>query len=121
MSHPDKIVLPTRRLAPALIDLLTGLKVGDRIQITQTVRVGARTWPAVAIGAFRGVNYLATGITTERVAADDIVVPTVHFTKDSGELTSVSLDENTKIERASMKTLDAFTLADAPSGSTQPK
>jgi len=26
-------------------------------------------------------------------------VPTVHFTKDNGELTSISLDENTKVEK----------------------
>ena len=94
------VVLPTRRLDPAVADLLKQLKAGDRIKVTQTVRVGARTWPAEAAGVFRGVNYLATGVTTERLAADDIVVPTVHFTKDNGELASVSLDENTKIARA---------------------
>ena len=99
-AAPEKIVLPTRRLDPELVDLLKGLKVGDRIRITQTVRVGAKSWPAEAAGAFRGVNYLATGVTTERVPEDDVVVPTVHFTKDNGELASVTLDENTKIARA---------------------
>ena len=63
--------------------------------------VGSRTWPAETAGAYRGVNYLATGVTTDRVPEDDIVVPTVHFTKDNGELASVSVDENTKIERTS--------------------
>jgi len=46
------------------------------------------------------VNYLSTGVTTDRVKEDDIVVPTVHFTKPSGELTSIALDERTLIERA---------------------
>lgn len=96
----DRIVLPTRRLDPAVADLLNQLKAGDRIKVTQTVRVGARTWPAETAGTFRGVNYLSTGTTTERLAADAVVVPTVHFTKDTGELASVSLDENTKIVRA---------------------
>ena len=97
-----ELTLPTgRRLDPATVEVLKGLKAGDRISITQTVRVGAKTWPATAAGAFRGVNYLATGVTTDRVAADDIVVPTVHFTKDNGELTTVTLDENTRITRAS--------------------
>jgi hypothetical protein len=52
-----------------------------------------------AVGTFRGLRYLATGVTTERVAEDDVVVPTLHFTKDNGELSSISLDENTKVER----------------------
>jgi hypothetical protein len=99
-AAPEKIVLPSRRLDPQLVDLLKGLKVGDRIQVTQTVRVGAKSWPAVAVGAYRGVSYLSTGVTVDRVAADDIVVPTVHFTKENGELASISLDENTKVERA---------------------
>ncbi len=99
MTAPGEIVSATRRLDPALADLLRSLKAGDRVKITQTVRVGSRVWTAEVVGAYRGVNYLATGVTTERVPEDDIVVPTVHFAKDNGELASVSLDENTKITR----------------------
>ena len=64
------------------------------------MRVGSTgTWTATVEGAFRNVNYLATGLATDRVPEDDIVVVTVHFTKDNGELSSVTLDENSKIER----------------------
>lgn len=95
----DTFALPTRTLDPALVEVLKGLKLGDRLKIVHTVRVGAKVWTHDAVGTFRGVNYLATGVTTDRVPEDDIVVPTVHFTKDNGELTSVALDENTKVER----------------------
>ena len=98
-TAPDKIVLPTRRLDPAVVELLRALKPGDPIKIAQTVRVGAKTWTAEATGAFRGLAYLATGVTTERVKEDDLVVPVVRFTKPNGELTSISLDENTKVQR----------------------
>jgi hypothetical protein len=100
MSTNSTIQLPSRPLASALVDLLKGLAVGDRIKITQTVRVGARKWTSSSIGHFRGLGYLSTGVTTERVKEDDVVVPTVHFTKENGELASISLDEHTAVERA---------------------
>lgn len=100
MTADVKLPSNHRKLNPELVALLKGLAVGDAIKVTQTVRVGAKTWPAEATGTFRGVSYLATGVTVDRVAADDIVVPTVHFTKPNGELASIALDENTTIARA---------------------
>ncbi len=100
MSEPV-VGLPssTRPVRPELTDLLKGLKPGQRIQITHTVRVGSSAkWTATVQGTFRDVNFLATGLATDRVPEDDIVVPTVHFTKDNGELSSVTLDEHSKIE-----------------------
>lgn len=94
----NSIYMPTRALDPALVERLKGLKAGDRIRITHALRVGNKSWTATTAGTFRGLNYLATGITTDRVAEDDIVVPTLHFTKENGELTSIALDENTKVE-----------------------
>jgi hypothetical protein len=90
---------PTRRLDPALVDLLRGLKPGDRLRIVQTVRVGAKKWEAATDGTFRGLAYLETGITTERVKEDDLVVPVLRFTKPNGELSSVAIDEHTKVTK----------------------
>ena len=89
----------TRPVRPELAALLRGLKPGQRIRITQKMRVGSSArWDAPIEGVFRKVNFLATGIATERVPEDDIVVVTVHFTKDNGELSSVTLDEHTRVE-----------------------
>jgi hypothetical protein len=97
---PDKhATYATRPIRPELQALLDGLQPGQRLRITHTVRVGMKSWPAVVSGTFRHVDSLATGLATDRVPADDIVVPIVHFTKDNGELSSVALDENTLIER----------------------
>ncbi len=98
--NPAEPGLPssTRPVRQALAALVRGLRPGQRIRITQTVRMNSRrSWPTVVEGVFRDVNYLATGLATERVPADDIVVATVHFTKDNGELSSVTLDENSEI------------------------
>jgi len=98
-TAPEKIVLPTRRLNPAQVELLRSLRPGDEIKVTQTVRVGAKRWAAEATGKFRGIAYLETGVTTERVKEDDLVVPVVRFTKPNGELSSITIDEHTKVER----------------------
>jgi hypothetical protein len=99
MSPSSAIPSATRPISPELSALLRQLKPGQRIRITQRVRVGSTaTWTTTVEGVFRGVNYLATGLSTDRVPEDDIVVVAVHFTKDNGELSSVTLDEHSKIE-----------------------
>ena len=92
------IMSSTRPVAPELAALLERLKPQQRIRVTQTVRIGMRQWTTTVTGAFRGVQYLATGVTTDRVPEDDIVVPTIHFTKDNGELSSIAIDEMTRVE-----------------------
>ena len=97
MSTPS-LPSSTRPVNPALSALLRGLRPGQRIRITQTVRVGRDQWETTVTGTFRNLNYLATGLATDRVPEDDIVVPAVHFTKEPhGELSSVTIDENTRI------------------------
>jgi hypothetical protein len=87
-----------------LADLLKRLQPGHRIRITQTVAINTRRrWNTSVEGVFRGVNFLVTGLATERVPEDDIVVATVHFTKDNGELSSVTLDDNSQVEVVSAR------------------
>jgi hypothetical protein len=85
-------------LDPTTRDALARLQPGQKVRITQRVRVGFKIWTTTVTGVFRNVSSLVTGLATHRVPADDIIVPTVHFTKDNGELTSVALDENSKVE-----------------------
>ena len=95
---PMPLKSSTRPVNPALVSVIERLEPGQRIRIIQRVRVGLKQWDTAVEGAFRDVNYLATGLSTQRVPEDDIVVPTVHFTKDNGELSSITLDEHTRIE-----------------------
>jgi len=97
MSQPG-IRSATRAIDPTLVTLLRGLAPGQRIRLTQTVRVGQKQWTTSVVGAFRAVKYLATGLATDRAADEDVVIATVHFTKDNGELSSIALDEQSKIE-----------------------
>ena len=89
----------TRPVRPELAALIKSLQPGQRIRITQTVAINTRRrWTTTVDGVFRHVNFLATGLATDRVPEDDIVVATVHFTKDNGELSSITLDESSQIE-----------------------
>jgi hypothetical protein len=90
----------TGKIRPELANFLASLQSGQKIKITQSIRVGARKWTTTTSGVYRGLDYLATGLATQRVPEDDIVVPVVHFTKENGELSSISLDEHTKVELA---------------------
>jgi hypothetical protein len=100
MTSDTKVVLPSRRLNPELVDLIKSLKPGDKIEVAQTLRIGARLWTTKSDGVFRGISYLSTGVTTDRLPEDDIIVPTIHFEKaPKHELTSIALDEKTAIKR----------------------
>ena len=104
----------TRPVPPAVVEVLRGLQPGQRIRITQTVRVGLTSWPATVEGTYRHVDSLATGLATERVPEDDIIVPIIHFTKDSGELSSVAVDENTRVEILAPPTTSTITVTSSP-------
>jgi hypothetical protein len=88
-----------RQIRPELRAVLDKLTPGKKIRITHLIRVGSQTWPAVVTGVFRQFDSLATGLATQRVPEDDIIIPIVHFTKDPhGELSSVALDQHIKIQ-----------------------
>lgn len=93
------MIFTSRPLPAHLEEVLGQLQPGQRIRVTQTVRVGSsKTWQTTVEGIFRELRPLATGVTVERVPADDIIVATVHFVKDNKELSSVALDENSRLE-----------------------
>ena len=79
--------------------ILEQLKPGQRVRITQIIKVGStKTWPLVVEGVFRHADTLATGLATDRLKEDDIIIPVIHFTKDNQEMSSITVDERTKIE-----------------------
>ncbi len=100
MSNHDVIQSSTRNLNPTISATLRSLSEGQRIRVVQKIRVGSSaTWLAPVEGKFRHFDFLSTGIATDRIPEDDIVVVCVHFTKDNGELSSFTIDEHTTIEK----------------------
>lgn len=99
MTSPVPYASASRPVRPEVLTVLQSLKPGDRIQIRQIVRVGLKSWPVEIVGTFRHIDSLATGLATDRVPQDDIIVPIIHFTKDNKELSSVAVDEHTRVQR----------------------
>jgi hypothetical protein len=99
MMHERKFPSTSRPIPPEVLAKLDQLKPGQRVRITQIVKVGStKTWPLVVEGVFRHLDSLATGLAIDRRKEDDIVVPVIHFTKDNKEMSSITVDEHTKIE-----------------------
>jgi hypothetical protein len=99
MTATSKFPFTTRPIPPAVLAIIEALQAGQRIRVTQLVKVGStRTWTFTVEGVFRHVDSLATGLATDRLREDDIVIPVIHFTKDNQEMSSVSVDEHTKID-----------------------
>ena len=99
MTNARKFPYTTRPIPAEVMARLEQLQPGQRVRITQTVKVGStKTWTFSVEGAFRHADSLATGLATDRLRQDDIVIPVIHFTKDNHEMSSVAVDEHTNIE-----------------------
>jgi hypothetical protein len=99
MTEARKFPYTSRPIPADVMAKLEKLQPGQRVRITQKVKVGStKTWDFSVEGAFRHVDSLATGLATSRLQEDDIVIPVIHFTKDNKEMSSIAVDEHTKIE-----------------------
>jgi hypothetical protein len=98
MSDPSSIPSATRKIPPEQVALLRSLKPGQKIALVQTVRVGKRKWTTEVKGEFRAIDFLATGVTTDRIPEDDVIVPMLRFTKENGEHSSIAIDENSIVK-----------------------
>lgn len=79
---------------------LAALVPGDLIEIRKKVKINSfQSWDHVVQCTFSHVNHLSTGLATDRVPEDDIVLVCVHFTKQNGELGSIILDDQTQVDK----------------------
>jgi hypothetical protein len=99
MTATKKFPYTSRPIPADVMAILEKLQPGQRIRLTQRVKIGStKTWTFTVEGVFRHVDSLATGLATDRLKEDDIVIPVVHFTKDNQEMSSISVDEHTRVE-----------------------
>ena len=82
---------------------LAALVPGDQIVIRKTLRINSfQSWDHTLNCTFSHVNHLSTGLATDRVPEDDIVLVCVHFSEQNGELGSIILDDHTKVDKVTV-------------------
>ncbi|MFM7113825.1 MAG: hypothetical protein ACKO26_22035 [Planctomycetota bacterium] len=96
--------LPTLKSAtrdyPALAKVLGSISAGDTIRIHKKLRINSmHSWNHEIVVNFSHFDFLSTGLATDRVPEDDVVLVCIHFCKQNGELGSVILDDQTTLEK----------------------
>ena len=78
------------------------LKAGDRVKITQRVKVGLKIWSTSVTGTVERTERRREGLAVKRNFDDKAFADLILLRKDgpSAEQTTVTLDEFTHIERA---------------------
>lgn len=95
----DNLSKSSTRDFPDLAKVLASLKPGDPFRFKRKVRINSgHAWEQAVEGRFVRANHLRTGLATDRIPEDDIVLICVHFQKPNGEMSSFTLDEFTAIE-----------------------
>ena len=73
-------------------------KPGTRLRVTQKVRVGHRRWSSLVEGVVESDGYRPVGGIEMGGKASYCLQPTVLLRRDDGELTSVTLDEDSDVQ-----------------------
>ena len=76
------------------------LEPGDRIQITHEVKVGSQRWATTTTGKVVRLERRRHGLHFRRNPDDKVYSDLIILDRGDGELTTVTLDEYTVIERA---------------------
>jgi hypothetical protein len=79
--------------------LFSELKPGDRVEIVHAVTVGSQRWKTVTQGTVVNTERRQQGLHFRRQPDDKVFADLVILKRDDGELTTVSMDEFTRLRR----------------------
>lgn len=75
------------------------LKPGDRIEVVHTVIVGNKRWTTTTVGTVLRTERRRHGLHFRRHHDDKVYSDLIILKRDSGELTTVTMDEFTRLRR----------------------
>ena len=76
------------------------LKPGDRIEVKHTVTVGQQSWDATTVGSVVRTERRRHGLHHRRNHDDKVFSDVILLELSDGELTTVTMDEFTVLQRA---------------------
>lgn len=76
------------------------LEPGDRVKVTQRVKVGMKAWSTTVTGTVERTERRRNGLHVARSADDKAFTDMILLRKDGGDQTTVAMDEFTHVERA---------------------
>ncbi len=81
-------------------NLYTELQPGDRIEATHEVKVGSQRWTVKSAGRVVRCERRRHGLHFRRNLDDKVYSDVIVLARDTGELTTVTMDEYTLLRRA---------------------
>jgi hypothetical protein len=97
MTFGDVVATPNEA---ATRQLFTELKPGDRIELRHEVKVGNRRWMAQTTGTVVRTERRRHGLHFRRNPDDKVFSDLIVLRHDSGELTTITIDEFSELRRA---------------------
>jgi hypothetical protein len=79
--------------------LFVELEPGDRVEVEHEVKVGSQVWTTRTVGRVREKLRRRHGLHFRRNGDDKVFSDTLLLERDGGELTTVTMDEFTRLRR----------------------
>lgn len=84
---------------PQTLETFAKLQPGDRVQIEHEVKVGFKTWPSTTIGTVLRTERRRHSLHFRRNLDDKVFSDVIVLKRDSGELTTVTMDEFSNLKK----------------------
>jgi trehalose-6-phosphatase len=84
---------------PQSLQLLSTLQPGDQVELVHEVKVGFRKWQTTTRGSVVQIERRRHSLHYQRNPDDKVFSDTILLRRESGELTTVTLDEFTDLRK----------------------
>jgi hypothetical protein len=84
---------------PEVYDAVADLRPGDRMELQHEVKVGFRSWETCTKGTVVKIERRRHGLHRQRNFDDKVFSDVILLRLDSGELTTLTIDEFSKVRR----------------------